>query len=253
MSEQQPNNKWYTFFKQVAIGPFLKLYNRPTVTGMEHMPTHGGAVVVSNHLSVFDSFYLPLLCPRQITFLAKQEYFTGTGIVGTLQRWFFTSVGQVPIDRTNSDAAVAAINTAIAQVEAGKLVGIYPEGTRSPDGRLYKGKTGAVRVALATGAPLVPVAMIGTRQANPQGSWILRPSKVRMVVGAPIDPVAFCATHELAADPEDRATARALTDEVMHRISEMSGQPYVDVYAQQIKASLAAGEGYPEQYRPTQQ
>src|ERR1700751_3002492 len=150
---------WYWLLKYIFMGPLLALLGRPKVEGLEHIPQSGPAILASNHLAVMDSFYLPLGVRRRITFLAKSEYFTGTGMKGWLSRWFFTAAGQVPIDRTAADAAQAALNTAERLLGQGKLLGMYPEGTRSPDVRLYKGKTGLARLALDTGVPVIPVAM----------------------------------------------------------------------------------------------
>ena len=165
---------WYWLFKYVLLGPLLALLGRPKVEGLEYVPQSGPVILASNHLAVMDSFYLPLVVRRRITFLAKSEYFTGTGIKGWLSRWFFTAVGQVPIDRSNADSAQAALVTAERVLDEGKLLGMYPEGTRSPDGRLYKGKTGLARLALQTGVPVIPVAMIGTNVVNPPGTTMLR-------------------------------------------------------------------------------
>ncbi|MCK7641823.1 1-acyl-sn-glycerol-3-phosphate acyltransferase [Corynebacterium sp. CCM 8835] len=240
--------KWYWLFKQVVIGPFLRLYNRPEVRGVENVPAEGGAIMASNHQTVMDSFFLPLLIPRRVTFLAKQEYFTGRGIVGKLQRAFFLSVGQVPIDRSSGNAARSAIETGIKLVREGKILGIYPEGTRSPDGRIYRGKTGVARMALATGAPVIPVAMFGTRRANPIGTWIPRPAKVGMHIGSPIDPMEFITSRGL--DKNSYEAARALTDRIIEVLVEMTGNEYVDCYAADVKQSLAAGHGYPEGIEP---
>ena len=141
----------YWWSKFVLLGPLLRLFCRPTIEGVEHVPEHGGAILASNHLAVVDSFLLPLLVPRRITFLAKREYFTQPGFVGRLKKIFFTGVGQVPIDRSSGSAAQAAMATAVRILREGRLLGIYPEGTRSPDGRLYKGKTGVARMALEAG------------------------------------------------------------------------------------------------------
>ncbi|MBN9643075.1 lysophospholipid acyltransferase family protein [Corynebacterium mendelii] len=241
---------WYWLFKNVLIGPFLRIWNRPKTAGLDNVPATGGAIAVSNHLSVFDSFYLPLLVTRRITFLAKKEYFTSPGLIGRFQAWFFTVLGQVPVDRNDPDAAQLAIEAATRLVNDGEIVAIYPEGTRSPDGRLYKGKTGAARVAIATGAPLVPVAMFGTRKANPVGSWILRPVTVGMTIGEPIDPVQFLHGEGLPVDPDSYESARALTDECSRRLAAISGQEFVDAYAADVKKSLAAGNGYPPGTEP---
>ena len=147
---------WYWLFKYVLIGPILAALGRPTIEGLENVPARGPMILASNHQAVLDSFYLPLKVKRRITFLAKSEYFTGSGLKGAFQKWFFTAVGQVPIDRTGADAAQDALNAGKRVIESGKLLGIYPEGTRSPDGRLYKGKTGMARLALQTGVQVVP-------------------------------------------------------------------------------------------------
>ena len=166
---------------------------------------------------------------RRITFLAKSEYFTGSGLKGAFQKWFFTAVGQVPIDRTGADAAQDALNAGKRVIESGKLLGIYPEGTRSPDGRLYKGKTGMARLALQTGVQVVPVAMIGTDKMNPIGSKVWRPTKITIKIGKPID---FSRFEGLAGN---RFVERAVTDEVMYELMLLSGQEYVDVYAASLK------------------
>ncbi|MFT7024361.1 MAG: 1-acyl-sn-glycerol-3-phosphate acyltransferase [Rhodococcus sp. (in: high G+C Gram-positive bacteria)] len=186
-------------------------------------------ILASNHQAVLDSFYLPLKVKRRITFLAKSEYFTGSGLKGAFQKWFFTAVGQVPIDRTGADAAQDALNAGKRVIESGKLLGIYPEGTRSPDGRLYKGKTGMARLALQTGVQVVPVAMIGTDKMNPIGSKVWRPTKITIKIGKPID---FSRFEGLAGN---RFVERAVTDEVMYELMLLSGQEYVDVYAASLK------------------
>ncbi|WP_151549197.1 MULTISPECIES: lysophospholipid acyltransferase family protein [Corynebacterium] len=237
-------NKWYWVFKNILIGPFLRVYNRPEIEGKENIPASGSAIIASSHQSVMDSFFFPLLCDREITFLAKNEYFTGTGLVGKIQLWFFTSLRQVPIDRTSEDAAANAIAAARKVFDRGDVLGVYPEGTRSPDGRIYRGKTGMARTALECQQPIVPVAMINSRKANPIGSWIVRPAKVWMKVAPPIDPIAF--VQERGLDPDSYEAARALTDHITALFSEMSGYPYVNLYAADVKEALAAGKGYPE-------
>lgn len=237
------NNKWYWFFKSILLGPALRVYNRPEIEGQEHIPAEGPALLVSNHQAVMDSFYLPLLCPRQITFPAKQEYFTTPGLVGSIQKWFFSSVGQIPLDRSSGDAAASLMKAARTVLDRGDLFGIYPEGTRSPDGRIYKGRTGMARIALETGVPIIPVAMIGTRNANPIGSWVPRPAKVKVVIGEPIDAAAVVA--EAGLDPSTHEAARALTDHVMRVLCQLTGNDYVDMYATEVKKSLEQGHGYP--------
>lgn len=220
---------WYWLFKYVLIGPFLRIYNRPRVEGLENIPTDGPAILASNHLAAADWLFLPLFAPRRITFLAKAEYFTTPGIKGAFQKWFFTAAGQVPIDRTGADAAESALNTARAQLDKGKLVGLYPEGTRSPDGRLYKGKTGLARLAIESGVPVIPVAMIGTNDVNPPGPLRFKPKKVTVRIGTPID---FTRFEGLGGN---RFIERAVTDEVMYELMQLSGQEYVDIYGASLK------------------
>jgi 1-acyl-sn-glycerol-3-phosphate acyltransferase len=186
-------------------------------------------ILASNHLAVADSFYLPLVVSRRITFLAKAEYFTGTGVKGWFKRWFFTAAGQVPIDRTDADAAQSALTTAERILNEGKLLGMYPEGTRSPDGRLYKGKTGLARMALQTGVPVIPVAMIGTDMVNPPGSKMWRFGRVQVKFGKPMD---FSRFEGLAGN---RFIERAVIDEVMYELMRLTGQEYVDLYAADVK------------------
>ncbi|AZA08906.1 2-acyl-glycerophospho-ethanolamine acyltransferase [Corynebacterium pseudopelargi] len=237
-------NKWYWVFKHVLIGPWLKVLNRPEVEHIERIPNEGPAILASNHQAVMDSFYFPLVCERQLTFPAKSEYFTGTSLVGKLQKWFFTSVGQMPIERGSAEAGDQLLEAATKVLDNGDLFGIYPEGTRSPDGRVYKGKSGMARIALLSGVDVIPVAMIDTRKANPIGSWIPRPAKVRMKIGKPIAPRAF--VEEAGLDPDSYEAARYLTDHVMHVLADLVGVEYVDMYASEVKASLEAGKGYPE-------
>ncbi|MEE2059835.1 lysophospholipid acyltransferase family protein [Rhodococcus artemisiae] len=230
---------WYWLFKYVLLGPLLWLMGRPKLEGGENIPTGGPAILASNHRAVLDSFYLPLLAKRRITFLAKSEYFTGTGLKGGFQRWFFSAVGQVPIDRTGADAAQDALNAGVRVLSQGKLLGIYPEGTRSPDGRLYKGKTGLARLALETGVPVIPVAMIGTDKMNPIGSKMWKPAKITVRVGEPID---FSRFEGMGGN---RFVERTVTDEVMYSLMQLAGQEYVDVYAASLKDTSPKGATIP--------
>lgn len=225
---------WYWLVKYVLVGPLLWLMGRPKFEGGENIPPDGPAILASNHKAVLDSFYLPLLVSRRITFLAKSEYFTGTGLKGAFQRWFFSAVGQVPIDRTGADAAQDALNAGARVLAQGKLLGIYPEGTRSPDGRLYKGKTGMARLALETGVKVIPVAMIGTEKMNPIGSKIWKPAKVTVRIGKPID---FSRFEGMGGN---RFVERTVTDEVMYALMQLSGQEYVDIYAASLKKDKPA-------------
>jgi 1-acyl-sn-glycerol-3-phosphate acyltransferase len=219
----------YWLLKYIFLGPLLTVLGRPKVEGLEHVPHSGPAILASNHLAVMDSFYLPLVVRRRITFLAKSEYFTGTGFKGWCSRWFFTAVGQVPIDRSSADAAQGALDTAKRVLGEGKLLGMYPEGTRSPDGRLYKGKTGLARLALETGVPVIPVAMIGTNKVNPPGTSMLRFGKITVRFGKPMD---FSRFEGLAGN---RFIERAVIDEVIYELMGLSDQEYVDIYAATVK------------------
>jgi len=238
-------NRTYWWLKNVVIGPWLWLINRPFARGLDTIPAEGPVILAYHHLAVMDSLYLPLLSKRQLTFLAKKEYFTTPGFAGGIQKWFFSSVGQVPIDRGDKDQQDAALHTALKVLAKGDPLGMYPEGTRSPDGRLYRGKTGMARIALESGAMVYPVAMIDTQKANIAGSWILRPYRIGVVVGDPVDPADF-------ADAGDAyARARALTDHVMEQLAALSGQEYVEgTYAADVKKSLESGQGYPEGTEP---
>jgi 1-acyl-sn-glycerol-3-phosphate acyltransferase len=232
----------YWLMKHLFIGPLLKAFFHPKVEGAENVPADGGAVLASNHLAVADSFFLPLMLGRRVTFLAKREYFTGKGIKGRFKKWFFSGVGQVPIDRSSGAAAQAALDTGIRLLRSGSLLGIYPEGTRSPDGRLYKGKTGLARMVLESRVPVIPVAMFGTDKANPIGSKMWRPYPIRVKIGKPLD---FSRYDGLAGD---RFVERSITDEIMYALMELSGQEYVDVYAAKVKedqdkAAAAARSG----------
>lgn len=238
---------WWEFYRY-TIGTGLHILNRVDAEGLDNIPETGHAIVASNHLAVMDSLYLPLMLKRELRFPAKKEYFTAPGIIGRLQKFFFTSVNQIPIDRESKDAGDSTLKAARSVLDPGEIFGIYPEGTRSPDGRLYRGRTGIARIAMATNAPVIPVAMIGTREANPVGSWILRPVKVRIKIGEPIDPHAWA--EENGFDPEGREVSRPFTDHVMETIAGLSGQPYVDVYASEVKKALAEGNGYPEGTQP---
>lgn len=220
---------WYWLFKYILLGPLLAVLGRPKITGLENVPGDGPAILASNHLAVMDSFYLPLVVNRRITFLAKQEYFTGTGIKGRFLAWFYTVVGQVPIDRTDADSAQAALDTAKRILGEGKLLGMYPEGTRSPDGRLYKGRTGVGWLALASGAPVIPVAMHNTGRVLPRGAGIPRLVRVGIRFGPPVP---LGPHDDRSADPRARRDA---TDAIMRAIGDLAGQKPAGVYANTVK------------------
>jgi len=217
---------------KMVLTPFLRICFRPWVEGGEHLPAEGGAILASNHLSFSDSIFLPLVVPRKVTFLAKSDYFTGKGIKGTLTRAFFRGAGQVPIDRSGGAASEAALRTAKRILAGGKLLGLYPEGTRSPDGRLYRGKTGIARMALETGVPVVPVAMINTDVVQPTGKRIPNLGRVGVRVGKPLD------FSRYAGMEGDRFVLRSITDEIMYELMSLSGQEYVDQYAAKAKADI---------------
>lgn len=230
----------WTLMKYVLLGPWLRLFFPCRVTGLEYLPAEGGVILAGNHVSVADSFFTPLYIKRRVTYLAKSEYFTEKGIKGRLKKMFFSGLGQVPLDRSGASAAQDALDTGVRLLREGKVLGIYPEGTRSPDARLYKGKTGVARMALEAGVPVVPLAMIGTDKVNPIGSKMWRPHRIQMVIGRPLD---FSRYEGMVGD---RFVERSMTDEIMYRIMELSGQEYVDVYAAKRKAELAEQDGTSE-------
>ncbi|MGF1661117.1 MAG: lysophospholipid acyltransferase family protein [Kineosporiaceae bacterium] len=222
---------WVT---KAVLGPVLRSLFRPWVRGAEHVPVTGGAILASNHLSFSDSIFLPLVLRRRVTFLAKNEYFTGPGLKGRLQRMFFTSVGQVPIDRSGAQASAPALDSGLRLLRRGQVLGLYPEGTRSPDGRLYRGKTGVARLALESRVPVLPVAMIGTDKVQPIGSRVPSIRRIGIIIGRPLD---FSRYDGLA---DDRFVQRSATDEIMYELMRLSGQEYVDEYAAVVKERLAA-------------
>jgi 1-acyl-sn-glycerol-3-phosphate acyltransferase len=227
---------FYWVCKYILIGPVLRLFFRPVLEGIEHLPAHGPAILASNHLSFSDSFFLPLMVPRRITFLAKAEYFTGKGPKGLFSRLFFSAAGCVPIDRTSGSAAEAALTTGARVLGEGHLLGIYPEGTRSPDGKLYRGKTGVARLALQTGVPVIPVAMLNTDQVQPIGQLIPKIMRVRMRVGQPLD------FSRYAGMAGNRFVERSVTDQIMYELLQLSGQQYSDVYAASVKNAAPDAE-----------
>ena len=215
--------------KTVILGPILKLLFRPWVEGEEHIPAEGAAIFVSNHLSFSDTIFLPLVVPRRMTFLAKADYFTGGGLKGRLTRAFFKGAGQLPVDRSGGRASNAALEAGLKVLREGELLGLYPEGTRSPDGRLYKGKTGVARMALEARCPVIPVVMVNTDKVQPTGRIIPKIMRVGVRVGTPLD----FSRYEGMED--DRFVLRSITDEIMYALMELSGQEYVDIYAAQMK------------------
>ena len=219
-------------FSRLVVGPFLHAFGRPRVTGLENVPASGPAILASNHLSVVDSVYLPLMVPRPVVFPAKAEYFSAKGPVGRLWAAYLRSTNQLVLDREDTKSAQATLEAAVEILRSGELFGFYPEGTRSPDGRLYRGRTGLGYLALNSGAPVLPVAMFGTRKMMPPGTSFPRPAKVEIKIGKPLE------FGHLAGDPPGRAR-RTIADEVMRAIGELSGQEYVHEYASDVKARLA--------------
>ncbi|MGW2343240.1 lysophospholipid acyltransferase family protein [Streptomyces sp. NPDC001661] len=221
---------FYRLLKYVILGPLLRLLFRPRIEGLEHIPESGAAIVAGNHLSFADHFLMPAIIKRRITFLAKAEYFTGPGLKGRLTAAFFRSAGQIPVDRSGKEAGQAAIREGLGVLRRGELLGIYPEGTRSHDGRLYKGKVGVAAMALKAQAPVVPCAMIGTFEAQPPGQKIPKMHRVTIRFGRPLD------FSRYTGMDDEKAILRAVTDEIMYAILELSGQEYVDKYAALVKA-----------------
>ncbi|QOV39923.1 1-acyl-sn-glycerol-3-phosphate acyltransferase [Streptomyces ferrugineus] len=225
---------FYYVLKYVLLGPLLRLVFRPRIEGLEHVPDTGAAIVAGNHLSFSDHFLMPAILKRRITFLAKKEYFTGPGVRGRLTAAFFRSAGQIPVDRTGKEAGQAAIREGLGVLSKDELLGIYPEGTRSHDGRLYKGKVGVAVMALKAGVPVIPCAMIGTFEAQPPGKVIPNIHPVTIRFGKPLD------FSRYAGMENEKAILRAVTDEIMYAILSLSEQEYVDQYAAVAKAEQEA-------------
>jgi 1-acyl-sn-glycerol-3-phosphate acyltransferase len=216
---------FYWLLKYVVLGPLLRLLFRPDVQGLANVPAAGPVILACNHLSFSDSIFTPLLVARRVTFVAKAEYFTGQGVKGRLMRRFFLATGTIPVDRSGGQAAQAALDTLLRVLGEGGIAGIYPEGTRSPDGRLYRGKTGVARLALESGALVVPVALLNTDEIQPTGTFVPKIKRVRMRFGAPLD------FSRYADGRGDRFVERTITDEIMYELMTMTGRPYVDRYA----------------------
>ncbi|WP_129838476.1 lysophospholipid acyltransferase family protein [Streptomyces sp. RFCAC02] len=219
---------------KVLVGPLLRLLFRPRVEGIERVPGHGPVILAGNHLTFIDSVILPLISKRQVFFIGKNEYVKGRGLKGWAMAWFFTASGMIPVDRDGGHGGVAALMTGRRVLEEGHVFGIYPEGTRSPDGRLYRGRTGIARLTLMTGAPVVPFAMIGTDRVQPGGKGLPRIGRGRRITvrfGQPLD------FSRYEGMDRDRYVLRAVTDEVMTEVMRLSGQEYVDMYATKAKAA----------------
>jgi 1-acyl-sn-glycerol-3-phosphate acyltransferase len=215
------------------LTPFLMILFRPKVKGLRHVPASGPLIIASNHLSFSDSIFMPLVVPRKVTFLAKSEYFTSPGPKGLLKKLTFIALGQVPVDRSGGRRSEAALITGLKVLAEGKCLGIYPEGTRSPDGRLYKGRTGIARLAIESGAPIIPVAMFNTEKIQPTGTVVPKVMRVKMIFGEPM---------YFDGDSTDLQYLRVVTDQIMSKIQEMSGQEFVDTYATKAKKSTEESE-----------
>jgi len=219
--------------KTFVLGPVLKLLFRPWVKGLDNVPADGAAILASNHLSFSDSIFMPLMVPRPVIFLAKSEYFTGKGVKGRLTALFFRLTNQLPMDRSGGAASAASLSAGMDVLTHGSLLGIYPEGTRSPDSRLYRGKVGVAKLALQARVPVIPVAMIGTDKVQPIGKRMPNIRRIGMIFGEPMD---FSRYYGME---EDRQVQRAVTDEIMYELMRLSGQEYVDEYAAVVKLRLA--------------
>lgn len=226
----------YWFLKWIALGPVLRVVFRPRVEGADNVPAEGAAILASNHLSYADWLFMPLTLTRRVTFVAKAEYFNTPGIKGWFQKKFFSGAGQVPIDRSGANAAEGALKSALSILGAGDLFGIYPEGTRSHDGKLYRGKTGVARLALESKAPVIPCAVVGTDVVAPPGKKFGSFTRPIVRFGQPLD---FSRYEGLE---NDRYILRSITDEIMYEIMRLSGQEYVDMYASRAKEESKAAE-----------
>ena len=225
---------FYWFMKNLIAGPLLKSTFRPWVTGSHNIPKTGAVILASNHLSFIDSVFLPLVIDRNVAFLAKSEYFTGKGLKGWATKMFFKATGMLPIDRSGGKASEASLNTGLKRLATGNVLGIYPEGTRSPDGKMYRGRTGVARMILEGHVPVVPVAMIDTEKVMPIGTRIPKVRRIGVIIGEPLD---FSRFEGLEGD---RFILRSITDEIMYELQKLSGQEYVDVYATSVKEKRAS-------------
>lgn len=223
----------YWLLKSVFLGPYLRSTFRPWVSGAENVPATGAVILASNHISIVDSFFLPIVLRRRVTFLAKSDYFTGKGPKGLLVRGFMNGIGQLSIDRSGGKASEASLDTGVDVLRHGGMLGIYPEGTRSPTGKLYRGRTGVARMILEAKVPVVPVAMFDTDKAMPIGTKIPKVRRIGIVFGEPLDFSRFDGMEG------DRFILRSITDEIMVEIAKLSGQEYVDVYASTLRQAAA--------------
>ena len=225
----------YWFFKWFSIGPLTRLLFRPWIEGEENLPESGAAILVSNHISAGDTFLVPAMIKRRLTFPAKAELFSGRGLRGRLTGWFMKSIGQLPMDRSGGRASATSMDGVLGVLESGELLGIYPEGTRSPDGRLYKGKTGVARLVLQAGVPVIPVGMINTQFVPTRLLKIPLMRRPGVRIGKPLD------FSRYSGSGNDRTVLRWVTDEIMNAVMELTGQTYVDAYASSVKEAVAEG------------
>jgi 1-acyl-sn-glycerol-3-phosphate acyltransferase len=224
---------FYWLMKYVVVGPLLRGIFRPWVVGLENIPADGAVILASNHLSFIDSVFLPIEVDRRVSFLAKSDYFTRRGLRGWATKAFMNATGQLPIDRSGGKASEASLNTGLAVLARGKILGIYPEGTRSPDGKLYRGRTGVARMILEAGVPVVPVAMVDTAKVMPIGRRLPKIGRIGIIVGEPLDFSRFDGMEG------DRFILRSVTDEIMYELQRLGEQEYVDVYASTVKEKRA--------------
>lgn len=220
---------FYWFMKNLIAGPILRTAFRPWITGEENIPRSGAVILASNHLSFIDSVFLPIVIERRVTFLAKSDYYTARGIKGWAIKNFLKAAGMLPIDRSGGKSSEASLRTGLGVLGRGEVLGIYPEGTRSPDGRLYRGRTGVARMVVEGGVPVIPVAMVDTEKVMPIGKRIPKVRRVGVVIGEPLDFSRFEGMES------DRFILRSITDEIMYELSHLGKQEYVDVYASSVK------------------
>lgn len=219
---------FYWLMKHVFIGPWFKLFFRPWVEGLEHIPNRGPVILCPNHLSFIDSIMIPLSVKRRVVYLGKSDYFDKW-----YMKWFFEGAGVIPVKREGGSAGEASLLAGCEQLDKGLIVGVYPEGTRSPDGRLYKGKTGAARMALRARVPVIPVAVFGTNDAMPAGKFLPRRKRIGVRFGQPLDFSRFFGQED------DRFILRSVTDEIMYELMMLTGREYVDEYASKVKGNIA--------------
>lgn len=225
---------FYWLMKNVIAGPLLKGIFRPWVIGADNIPKNGAVILASNHLSFVDSVFLPICIDRDMVFLAKSEYFTTKGLKGWATKWFMKGTGMLPIDRSGGKASEASLNTGLRVLAEGRVLGIYPEGTRSPDGKLYRGRTGIARMVLESGVPVVPVAMIDTEKVMPIGAKWPKLRRPGIIIGKPLDFSRFQGMEG------DRFILRSVTDEIIYELAGLSGQQYEDVYASSVREKRPA-------------